>query len=359
MAFRPSPPTWEAAAAEVTRRWRRQATEALCALLGALLSHLLQRLLFRSTCSGSVTAPHGATTASSASGRRAATVAVGSSFSTRKASAAEVPCARRRQAAKSDTLAILALALAILCKDFLGRSLGFQRLGLLCRTPCCATSARLTSLQGATAMAAKLGTGAWEASATEVAFHLGCQAAKALSIDRHHRAASLLHLRLWLIWKASTILLVATPLLFGITPAHLAVRIPSVAIEIAPTALVDTAKLAFSFTPCQGHIRVPSFAIEFILHRLGLLLRGVWHRCLRLGHLEGEVVEFHRVCACSLVVMGTRPLLVLSLAVHPEHVVVAPIADDGCHARFERSGKFLHAFVLVELHREGTIMTLL
>mmetsp|Transcript_68162 Transcript_68162/g.158184 ORF Transcript_68162/g.158184 Transcript_68162/m.158184 type:complete len:205 (+) Transcript_68162:851-1465(+) len=64
--------------------------------------------------------------------------------------------------------------------------------------------------------------------------------------------------------------------------------------------------------------------------------------------LHLEVVELDAVCASLRIVASARALRVAALAVHPEHVVGAPVAHHRGHARAQRRSQLTHAWVVVD-----------
>mmetsp|Transcript_69673 Transcript_69673/g.188350 ORF Transcript_69673/g.188350 Transcript_69673/m.188350 type:complete len:204 (-) Transcript_69673:1042-1653(-) len=107
--------------------------------------------------------------------------------------------------------------------------------------------------------------------------------------------------------------------------------------------------------------------LHLLLRPVGLLrrrllcgLRRGLHR--RRGHLEGvhvledEVVEHDVVGAGLHVVRLAGALMVVALAVHPQHVWGAPVAHHGRHASLERPVELIHALVLVKVQRELAVV---
>mmetsp|Transcript_25175 Transcript_25175/g.74872 ORF Transcript_25175/g.74872 Transcript_25175/m.74872 type:complete len:731 (+) Transcript_25175:231-2423(+) len=84
---------------------------------------------------------------------------------------------------------------------------------------------------------------------------------------------------------------------------------------------------------------------------------------VRLGHdgsvdrLDGEVVELHRVGALIGVVDLARALLVLALAIEPEHALVAPVAHDGSHALLQCRGHRGIALIVRDGRSQGAVLT--
>mmetsp|Transcript_109778 Transcript_109778/g.275048 ORF Transcript_109778/g.275048 Transcript_109778/m.275048 type:complete len:207 (-) Transcript_109778:826-1446(-) len=68
---------------------------------------------------------------------------------------------------------------------------------------------------------------------------------------------------------------------------------------------------------------------------------------------DGEVGEANQLGTSGCVILRAGPSSVRSDAVHPKHVVGAPIAHHRCHASLESPGKLGHAAVVVDCSLEG------
>merc|ERR1740121_1652013 len=97
---------------------------------------------------------------------------------------------------------------------------------------------------------------------------------------------------------------------------------------------------------------------------LDLLLHRQWRRGRRRFVDDGALVPHLQARDCEIIhgdllatllrgVLDARALHVVASAVHPDHVVGGPIADDGGHARLERLRHLLHALILVQGQLHG------
>mmetsp|Transcript_69597 Transcript_69597/g.225227 ORF Transcript_69597/g.225227 Transcript_69597/m.225227 type:complete len:472 (+) Transcript_69597:184-1599(+) len=84
---------------------------------------------------------------------------------------------------------------------------------------------------------------------------------------------------------------------------------------------------------------------------------GCW-RPLARQVFQREPVKLHGVRA-TLGIGGARPLLVRTLAVHPEHVAGLPIADHGCHTRAKGGCDLGHLVVVLDIDRQGAVLAFL